>query len=90
MKRNEAQIIKLYKQFHGEPPRHRDNIAVPDYKVLMRIGPLTHIAYIADDDGKNYMHKFKLSSRPILTTDGKHLVIIGGRFRFTDRGITDR
>ncbi len=82
---------RLFKNFNGRPPRHLDTVRLPAYKQLVRIGPCVAIAYHADD-GKDYIHKFKRSARPLLAVsdDGKHLVLIGGRYHFTGRGIVDR
>jgi len=82
---------KLFKAFNDRPPEKLDKVQIPEYEVLVEIGECTHIAYLADD-GKNYIHRFKPSSRPVLavTDDGKHLVLLGGKYRFTDRGIVDK
>ena len=93
MARREVRLrrgARLFKAFNGREPRHLDTVELPDYKQLVRIGPCVAIAYHADD-GKDYIHKFKRGSRPLLavTDDGKHLVLVGGRFRFTSRGIVD-
>lgn len=83
--------IKIFRAFNEREPEFLDKIHVPVYDILVKIGPCTHIAYLADD-GKNYMHKFKVRSRPLLTAtdDGKHLVLVGGRFEFGGRGIVDK
>lgn len=61
--------------------------------VALAIGPLLGIIYTATRDGeiKDYLHRFKKSSRPLLcaTADGSKLLIVGGRYRFTARGIED-
>lgn len=36
-----------------------------------------------------YKHTFHAGSMPLLATDGKVLLLIGGRFHVTDRGIVD-
>ena len=57
------------------------------------IGPVTGIMYLAKRDGKveQYLHRFAARSRPLLATlsDGTRLELLGGAFRFTDRGIVD-
>ena len=82
---------KLFKSFNDTDPKFIDKVLLPEYEVILRIGPCTHIAYMADD-GKNYIHRFKAQARPLLATshDGKSLLLVGGKFRFTDRGIVDR
>ncbi len=40
---------------------------------------------------EKYVHEFKAQDRPMLVVspDGRQLMLIGGRFRFTERGIVD-
>lgn len=82
---------RLYIAFNEREPERLDTVNVKDYKTLVSIGPCTHIAYIADD-GKNYIHKFRPGSRPLLAVsdDGKQLVLLKGNYQFTDRGIVDK
>jgi hypothetical protein len=58
------------------------------------IGELDLVGYRAKRDGKTerYGHHFKKNSRPLLavTSDGKQLHIVGGRYEFTEAGIEDR
>jgi len=85
------QGVELYRRFNEADPEHIDKIILPEYDYLVKIGDCTDIAYLAHD-GKNYLHSFKVKSRPELavTPNGTHLVLFGGRFKFTDRGIVDR
>lgn len=59
----------------------------------LAIGPVTGIMYLARRDGETdqYLHRFAKDSRPLLvaTSDGKTLELLGGAFRFTERGIVD-
>jgi len=65
--------------------------------VLMLIGYVDGIKYttVRVLRGKSrllrYEHDFRDSARPLFATshDGRHLYIVGGRFRFTARGIVD-
>lgn len=58
------------------------------------IGPVSGIMYLAKRDGRveQYLHKFSPRSRPLLasSSDGTRLELLGGAFRFTERGIVDR
>lgn len=49
--------------------------------------------YTTVRDGKKerYIHNFKKSARPNLVAshDGAKIALIGGNYRFTDRGIVD-
>jgi len=63
-------------------------------KARLAIGPVTGIMYLARRDGRleQYLHRFAKGSRPLLaaTPDGTRLELLGGAFRFTERGIEDR
>jgi len=63
-------------------------------KARLAIGPVTGIMYLAKRDGKveQYLHRFGKGSRPLLaaTPDGTRLELLGGAFRFTEKGIEDR
>ncbi len=80
---------RLYKKFHGDANTRLDTVTLPDNDVALRIGECTHIAYRVD--GENYIHRFKSRSRPVLAVsdDGLQLYLIGGSYKFTDRGIED-
>lgn len=64
-----------------------------DYDVGYVLGEIPELHYIAERDGEVYHfhHEFAESSRPLLvvTFDGKELMIAGGRYSVTDRGIVD-
>lgn len=49
--------------------------------------------YRADrgDGEHNYFHRFAKKSRPLLISkhDGSQIGIVGGQYRFTERGIVD-
>jgi hypothetical protein len=90
-KRELNQGVKLFRDFNSREPEYLDKIEIPRYDMLVFIGPCLAIEYLADD-GYPYRHKFKKSAAPDLCTtpDGKQLVLVGGNFTFTERGITDR
>lgn len=85
---------KLYQEFSGHRPTgaktHR--IRLPD--VGLQVGRVDGILYSTVRDGRaeKYVHRFKRSARPLLAAshDGRTLVIVGGRYQFTDRGIIDK
>lgn len=85
--------VELFEAFTGHEATHYDRVNLPDMSVCVQIGELDGIAYETVRDGKRqkYFHKFKKSARPVfaVTHDGGALVIVGGRFRFTERGIVD-
>lgn len=85
--------VELFEAFTGHEATHYDRVTLPDMSVCVQIGELDGIAYETVRDGKRqkYFHQFKKSARPVfaVTHDGGALVIVGGRFRFTERGIVD-
>lgn len=85
------QAARRYRDFHEQDPDRIDTVNFPAHDVVMQIGELTHIGYLAND-GKNYLHKFRRASRPILavSADGKQLYVLQGAYIFNDRGIVDR
>lgn len=86
--------INRYKAFTGMTPKSvaRGERPKPDGVVFI-VGHVEGIAYETVRDGKRdrYFHRFKKSARPHLAVspDGQRLEILGGGFRFTDRGIVD-
>jgi hypothetical protein len=62
-------------------------------KAGAKIGLCDGLMYETVRDGKveHYIHKFKKSARPTLvaSSNGKQLLLIGGKFAFTERGIVD-
>lgn len=85
---------KLGADFHGSSPQHAVTVDYPDNpKIALAIGDLIGLAYRTRRDGKteNYFHRFKQHARPSLAVspDGRTLYILGGEYRFTDRGIID-
>lgn len=95
LQRELARARKLGYDFSGHDPRKVQKITVPDMpKAVLAIGEVLGVMYRTRRDGKliNYLHKFRtLQSRPLLTVspDGKQIVLIGGSYTFTDRGIED-
>jgi len=65
-----------------------------DYEVGYVLGEIPELHYIAERDGEvfQFHHEFKEASRPLLVVsfDGLQLMIAGGRYNVTDRGIVDR
>ena len=84
---------KLFTDFRGDAPASLKRVKLPTPKVGLVVGKLDGVLYTTVRDGKTekYIHKFKRASRPTLAVaDGNHLIIVGGRYRFTDAGIEDR
>jgi hypothetical protein len=85
---------KLYEDFTGHEPEDLGTVEIldpPDVAVL--IGEVEGIIYNTVRDGvfERYIHKFKAKARPsfCVSPDGKQLLLVGGNFTFTERGIVD-
>lgn len=83
--------IKLFQDFRGDKPEYIDTIEIPDYDAAMVIGYLDGVLYhtIRDGEHERYVHHFDGKSRPLLccSHDGKQLYILGGGYKFGERGI---
>jgi hypothetical protein len=84
---------ELYREFREEEPRvagFRD-ISLPE--AVFEIGVCQFIGYLTTHAGKEtaYVHGFAPGSQPSLYTSGRRseLLLLGGRFRMTPRGIVD-
>lgn len=89
------QARSLGKRFSGHDVKQAIKIKIPgNPKIVLAIGKVLGIIYETVRDGKheNYKHMFKASSRPLFAVshDGKRLLLIGGSYKFTERGITDK
>lgn len=86
-----SHAVDLYQRFRGDDPEYIDTIEVADYDTFMVIGYLDFVGYhtIRDGEHERYVHHFDEKSRPLLCSshDGKQLIIVGGRYKFGDRGI---
>lgn len=84
---------ELYEQFTGHDAKKITKFAINWPTHGLQVGFVDGIMYETVRDGvkEHYIHKFKKSARPIfgVSYDGKMLLPIGGKFRFTDRGIVD-
>lgn len=92
-----AQIKKsaaMYENFHGQAVDAIHKVEIPDWPTVVgEIGYLDEVTYTTWRDGKKerYRHTFKAVDRPMLCADptGRTLVLIGGNYKFTARGIVD-
>lgn len=85
----------LYTDFTGHDASERiyvDKPEIPD--VLLCVGEIDFIGYTTVRDGviERYKHDFKKKARPLfcVTPDGQQIVLLGGAYDFTERGIIDR
>lgn len=85
--------VELFENFSGNQAEYVDTFNIPVPDVALKIGQLDGVMYTTNRDGKteHYIHKFKKSSRPLfaVTFDGDQLIMIGGSYHFTEKGIVD-
>lgn len=86
--------ISLFKRFTGHDAEVAGTIQIPDMPdAVVQVGEVAGIMYDTVRDGvaEKYIHKFHKNSRPLfcVSPDGKMLLLIGGSFNFTERGIVD-
>jgi len=86
---------RLYENFTGDagaviarvPP-----IKIP--RAVAVVGECDGIMYTTVRDGQHekYIHKFSKKARPLfcISPDGSQIFLIGGEYRFTERGIIDK
>lgn len=89
-----ARGVSLFERFTGHDADNCMRVKAP--KVLreaVAIGALDGVLYTTERDGRieKYIHRFAAKDRPMLAVspDGRQLIILGGRYRFTSLGIVD-
>ena len=85
---------KLAENFKGMDAESLGSIKVPALpSVVAVIGECDGVLYTTERDGRQerYIHEFASKDKPLLcvSPDGRQLLLVGGRFVFTDRGIVD-
>jgi hypothetical protein len=89
---------KKFEDFTGHPAKTLIETNIPSVRTGLVIGELDLIGYRVKRDGiaggklAQYTHQFRKKSRPLLAVskDGNQLLIVGGRYEFTEAGIEDR
>jgi len=84
----------LYERFTGHDAQNETRVTVPPLpKVAAVIGECDGLLYTTVRDGQTerYIHKFRKADRPLLCVapDGRQILLVGGRYRFTEAGIVD-
>ncbi len=86
--------IELFEDFTGHEADSMDSVSYDMPDVAMEIGTVDGIMYttVRDGEKEKYIHRFKKSSRPLLavSSDGEQLMMIGGSYQFTEKGIQDK
>lgn len=85
---------RLYADFSGHEPGPLARIPAPKApRVALLVGHCDGVLYstVRDSRKERYIHEFASKDRPLfaVSPDGKMLMLIGGNFKFTDRGIVD-
>lgn len=90
-----ADAADLYQRFTGHDPKTVLTVpkpVIPNEGLV--IGKVLGIMYETVRDGvrEKYKHEFAARSRPlfVVSHDGKQLIMLGGAYDFTERGIVDR
>jgi hypothetical protein len=84
----------LYERFTGHDAEVVGKVEVPDTcEIGVVIGTLDALCYTTTRDGRTerYVHEFKAKDRPlfVVSPDGSQILIVGGNYDFTERGIVD-
>lgn len=86
--------IRLYRNFREVEPKRLTTVDLDIPDAVAVIGHVEAIKYRTTHGGKTelYEHPFQEGSRPLLvvSSDGRQLLLLGGRYKFTSRGIVDR
>lgn len=84
---------KLYEDFHLDGPDSWNEYSDVGFEVGAEVGVCDGILYTTVRNGKteSYIHEFSEVGSPTLIAsfDGKKLALVGGDFKFTERGIVD-
>ena len=84
----------LFERFTGHDAQNETRVTVPPLpKVAAVIGECDGVLYTTVRDGQTerYIHKFRKADKPLLCVapDGRQILLVGGRYRFTEAGIVD-
>jgi len=93
-RRERSRAARLYEDFSGHEAEELGSFDLgPVPKMAVVIGELEAVIYNTVRDGvhERYIHKFKVAARPMfaVTVEGKQLLLLGGNYDFTERGIVD-
>lgn len=95
--RDDAELRRaaaLFEAFTGRKPERVQRIDLgPQPKTGLAFGQLIEVRYQSFRDGRYYRHSFwPKNSRPLLiaTHDGKQVLLVGGLYTFTERGIENK
>lgn len=84
---------RIFEQFTGHGAEEVGTVDYPAPKVLAIVGDLDGVLYTTVRDGitERYKHEFAARDKPMLCVSPEgRLYIVGGHYRFTERGIVDK
>lgn len=85
---------RRFTRFTGHSADHLESVDFQIPRAVAVIGECDGILYTTVRDGvqESYIHEFKGEARPLLcaSEDGTQLLLVGGRYKFTERGIVDK
>jgi hypothetical protein len=94
MKKAIRSAVDLYRSFREQMPKKIDTVHFDLPQAVAVIGHVDEILYTTTHNGKTqaYRHPFQPGSRPLMAVsgDGTQILLLGGRYKFTARGIVDR
>jgi hypothetical protein len=95
VKSNAQRAALLAERFTGHDADILGEIEIdPLPDAVAVIGECDAVCYTTVRDGRreSYIHEFRSRDKPLLAVspDGRRLLLIGGRYLFTERGIVDR
>jgi hypothetical protein len=86
--------VELYESFREKKPKRLKILDVKIPRVVVHVGYVEAVDYRTTHGTELvlYNHKFAAGSRPLLcvSSDGRQLLLLGGRYQFTERGIVDK
>lgn len=90
-----GRAVRLYERFTGHDAEELGVFQLPDLpSTATVIGECDGVLYTTVRDGvvEKYIHRFRSKDKPLLcvSPDGRQLILVGGRYVFTERGIVDR
>lgn len=88
------QAVSLFERFTGHEATNATRVIVKSLpKTAVYIGTCDGLLYTTVRDGKTekYIHKFAAKDKPVfaVSPDGRQILLLGGAYRFTERGIVD-
>ena len=93
LKKHITAAVRLFESFREESPRKVGTARVNIPKAVAVMGYVEGIDYRTTHGKKLtlYHHDFEPGSRPLLavSSDGTQLLLLGGRYQFTEQGIVD-